>query len=54
MIHWDFLAITTVKKSSKIIHCETPMCLHQFYEAQPCEVLEQPQKPAKDVNNIAV
>lgn len=25
--------------------CETPVCLLQFYEAQPCGEKEPPQKP---------
>ena len=27
------------------------MCLLRFYEAQPCEVMEQPQKPANKINH---
>lgn len=29
------------------IHCETPACPLQFYEAQPCGVMEQPRKPVR-------
>jgi hypothetical protein len=32
----------------EIIHCETPRCRLQFYEAQPYGVMEQPQKPTRD------
>ena len=27
------------------------MCLLRFYEAQPCEAMEQPQKPANKINH---